>query len=185
VPKPKASVAEVLAAYEGQSRRELIDGLLKKRGWTKMQFITAVYGSVSNASVYNFLKGKTITRATAERWGKVLKVPADTFPWGHRGHGPGAKRAAVLPEVEKGPDQFALTIDSEGRATLILNLINVPVDTALRAIAALTSEGVLNVKGIPHERDQRVEPAGQVAIGTGRVASRDPRGGHAGRAGDA
>jgi transcriptional regulator with XRE-family HTH domain len=59
------------------------------------------------------------------------------------GYYPDQRAPLPPPPPPQAPDQFALIVSQTGRATLRLNMIDVPMQDAMRAMAALTSAGIL------------------------------------------
>ena len=101
------------------------------------------------ADVFGILKVKhaDLARSVLERFALVLDMPVAELAalQGASYDLPAAHKPAAAPEREQRaePDQFSLVVDARGRATLRLNLVDVPMERAMRAMGALTSAGLL------------------------------------------
>jgi transcriptional regulator with XRE-family HTH domain len=137
-------VAELVAFLNAERER---------RGWSVAHFARTAFGvnekgAPKNQSyLTNILKGAAQNRPnlnTLTQLAKALEVPVDKLIALRDGAGPPAVAMVVPPAPPRRRDeQFALTIDTEGRATLRIHLQDVPMAQAFRAMAALTSAGIL------------------------------------------
>jgi hypothetical protein len=122
-------------------------------------------------SVSGILNGTArLTDAMRSVWAQILRVPeAELLALYDKPIPPGAQfmpakeRKAALaaqmapPETRWTPpdpppaseDQFSLVVSQDGRASLRLNLLDIPMKTAMRAMASLTRIGILDTGEAP------------------------------------
>lgn len=134
---------------------------------------TASGSPSGNHEFYSVQSGtKAFTKELAQKWAAALDIPAEQLlalrdarsapestdlvplkPPAVRGRPPGVKNLPVnvtlpLPFPADPPElpQFSLVVNNRGRATLAMNLTDIPMDTAMRALQALTAIGILSTE---------------------------------------
>lgn len=75
----------------------------------------------------------------SKRSGKPVWQPADVPRLARPSYAEPAE-----PEPEPEPPQFSLIVDPRGLASISINMVDVPLEKALRAMSALTGAGLLN-----------------------------------------
>lgn len=142
------SVENIQARREDHAFGQGLQKLIDARGWTPAEFRRQVYGfneagKARGNNVLPVLRGKERPRPqTLELYSEKLgvsveqliamrTVAAEPTP-------PRTTRQAAAPG-----EQFSLVIDQAGRATLRLNMVDVPMEVAFRAMQALTGAGLL------------------------------------------
>jgi transcriptional regulator with XRE-family HTH domain len=166
-----SGVRDVLAARQGAAFGEALRGLIESHGFTTSAFCRKVYGQSregkpkGSGQLYPALNGSgAVTERSLIRWAAALNVPVGKLmalrdrPSDPTGAptGKGAVSPAVTPAAKprepaivtpaakpSGQEQFSLVIDQGGTATLRLNLVGVPMGTAMRAMSALTGAGLI------------------------------------------
>lgn len=156
------SAREALDAARNARLALAVKRILVARGMSTRDFILAVYGKgepggkVKGSAAYRLLGGKGgVQRGTLKRWAPVLGVTVEQLedmaeaPLPTPPPPPRSVRAEPARSAAD-PDQFSLVVDARGRATLRLNLVDVPMERAMRAMGALTSAGLLSTsEGTP------------------------------------
>jgi len=164
--KRKTSVVGILkmhAEHEASAEHVSIGArlrqILDERGLKPMEFIKMT-GMLKDTTAYQVMKNlaMTVGREKAALWERTLDLPPGTLPARQTQAAPPRKTAAhprsngavppINPKRTDMPDQFSLTIDVTGAATLRLNLERIPIEAALRTIQTLTNDGVLRLTNL-------------------------------------
>lgn len=157
------SAATALKAFKSRELTTYLRSLLKARGLNQYQLAEAVYGRNeqgrprNSGYVSQIIQGKsTMSKKTADRWGKALgvsgselvsKLAEDDAP-------------ALTPKLGRPPlgraRPFSLSVHDDGTADVTLTLSRVPLDVALKVLHLLEVPGVLPGArlAITHDRKQ-------------------------------
>lgn len=151
-----AKVMNAIRMRENAPLAEYIKTEAARCGWTLNQLTERAFGrnemgKIKNSGyIYGIVKGKNRPQlSTLGHIARALEVPLETMlallppePGTPAVTTPKAVSVAQ-PVSPPRPDQFALTINGAGQATLRLHLVDLSPDKALRVMAALTSAGLL------------------------------------------
>lgn len=150
--KTSAKKGAAGATINGASPGVILKRILDERGMTAGQFTHLVYGK-NNPTAYTVLRDPraNIAQPTADRWEEALSLPVGTFK------ALGREFPARVVRQEKPPprppdmdhppvDQFSLVINSRGMATVKVDLVDIPVDAAMRLINAMSEYITRNPK---------------------------------------
>lgn len=74
---------------------------------------------------------------------QVAETPAQTPARYLLEHGAHTTGGPMIASAKTTPPQFSLVVDQDGRATLRLNVIDVPLETAMQVVTTLTTIGLL------------------------------------------
>ena len=165
-----ATAKEIIEARQATALGEALHAAMVKRGMKSSEIARAVYGEDSKGFASGTGKMGEIVRGrnrpsdpTLPKFADALGLEIepliamrDAMPRYHnvaarKNEKPQAKAlpAPPLPAPSRAdePPQFSLVIDQAGQATLRLNLVGVPMRTALQAMGALTAAGLLDGDG--------------------------------------
>jgi transcriptional regulator with XRE-family HTH domain len=154
------TIGDVLYAREKAHIQEVIQVRLAALGINAAELARRLFGTdpktnkpKSSGKVYKWLRGAALpTARTRARIEEALELTPGTLTLPDGSAPPPPPRPPklkLLPpgskpvELDRRPDQFSLVIDAEGSATLKLHLAGLPMGTAMRALGALTSIGIL------------------------------------------
>ena len=158
-------------ALKQAAMRPLVEGmaaLLLRHGLTPTSFrqrlVEAGHSNRTHKLNLQLAGGARPRDDTLEVWAEILGEPAgalkalrDQLPqaprtWTRRAPTPPEREAPVVAAERvpspswpsERPPQFSMVVDHNGRASLTLNLIDVPIKIAMQAMSALNGVGLLN-----------------------------------------